>query len=217
LTARRSAAAAWLVAAGATALLAPSRAAATDLDGLVGVEIGGGYANAAPKSASNPSALLGGAVRARISYGLTDAVGLVATGQIAWLQPRRPIVEVEYEDESGALVTGAAYGAEITRTRLQSLGLGIVYALDVLRVIPFLSAGIASVRAVEAADGEERVDYDAALWFEAGADWAIDDRFRIGASAIYDVLLAGHAELTADVELILRASVSFGPAKVGRR
>jgi hypothetical protein len=194
----------------------PQRAAAQDGAGVFGVAAGVGYASAAPRAASSKASLSGGAVRGQLSYGITDSLRVAATGQIAWYESRRPIVSAEFTDETGATFTGTAYGDAFTRTRLQELGLGLIYTLDVLRVVPFLGAGAGSLRAVEEVSGRTRVDYDAVLWFEVGADLAISRHFSAGASAAFDVLLARHTEFTAQTTFLLRATVLLGPAKVGR-
>jgi hypothetical protein len=206
-----------LVACACAAAILPLGAAATEIEGPFGVEVGGGYANTAPRTAAYPNSLNGGAARARLSYDLTDALGVAAVAQISWFESRRPLVEIEYEDETGALVTGVAYGDAITRTRLQELGLGLIYALDVLRVVPFLSAGVSSLREVERAGSREVTGYDVVLWMEVGADLAVTERFRVGASAIFDLFLTERTELSGQTTFLVRAGVALGPAKAGRR
>lgn len=188
--------AALVAAAFAVAALVPDRAAASEWEGLLGVEVGGGYSIASPRAAAVPSSLNGGALRARLTYGLTDAFGLAITGQIAWFEHRRP-------------VSALGYGDEIARTRLQDLGGSIVYAVDVLRVVPFLAAGIASMRAVEECAGEERVEHDVVLRFEIGADFLALDWFKIGASAVFDMFLTQRADFTAQTTILIRAAVVF--------
>jgi hypothetical protein len=201
----------------AAAALAPGNAGASEWEGVLGLEAGGGYSTASPRSASSPSALNGGAVRARLYYGLTDALGVAVTGQIAWLQDRRPVASIQYEDETGAMLSALGYGDVITRTRLQDLGGSLIYTLDVLRVVPFLAAGVASMRVVEEVAGAERVDHDVVLRFEIGADFAAHERFRIGASAVFDLFLTRHSDFTAQTAFLIRAAVVLGPAKLGSR
>jgi len=200
------------------ALLAFQRpAAAADFVGDCGIELGAGYANAALTSAASPSAPNGGAVRARISYGITDAFGVAAAAQISWLESRRPIVATEYEDDTGALVSGFAFGGEIARTRLQELGLGVVYALDILRVVPFVSAGVSSLRTVEEVDSAKTVDYDAVLWLEVGADLSLTEHILIGASAVFDLFLSDRTAFSGQTVLLVRAGFTFDLGKVGGR
>jgi hypothetical protein len=208
-----------LAAAAVAALAAPSVARAEEAawEGAIGLEAGGGYAIAAPRTAAAPSSLSGGAFRARIWYGLTDALGVAVTGQISWFQGRRPLSEIQYEDETGALVSGLGYGAAITQTRLQDLGGSLIYALDVLRVVPFLAAGVASLRAVETGAAGERIEHDVVLRFEIGVDVAALARFRIGASATFDTFLTQRADFTAQTAFLIRAAVVLGPAVLGRR
>jgi hypothetical protein len=206
-----------LAAALAVAALAPAGAAASEWEGLFGLEVGGGYAAASLRTAASPSVLSGGAVRARLSYGLTDALGVAATGQMAWYQSRRPIASIEYEDETGALVSALGYGAEVTDTELRDIGVSLVYALDVMRVVPFLGAGVASMQVLERSAGVLRVDHDVVLRFEIGADIAALPRFRIGASAVFDIFLTQRSELSAQTVILLRAAFVLGPAKLGDR
>ncbi|MCK9463535.1 MAG: outer membrane beta-barrel protein [Proteobacteria bacterium] len=201
--------AALVAAAFAVVALVPEHAGASEWQGLFGVEVGGGYSIASPSKAAVPSSLNGGALRARLTYGLTDAFGLAITGQLAWFEHRRPVSALEYEDETGALVSALGYGDEIARTRLQDLGGSIIYAVDVLRVVPFLAAGIASMRAVEECAGEERVEHDVVLRFEIGADFLALDWFRIGASAVFDMFLTQRADFTAQTTILIRAAVVF--------
>ena len=214
---RRATPCALLAALLAAAALAPESIAASEWEGVFGLEAGGGYSLASLRSAASPGALNGGAVRARLFYGLTDALGVAATGQIAWFESRRPIATLEYEDETGAMATALGYGDEVTRTRLQDLGASFIYTLDVLRVVPFLAAGVASMRAVEEAAGVERVDHDVVLRFEIGADIAALEHFWIGASVVFDVFLTQRAEFTGQTAFLIRAAVVFGPAKLGHR
>jgi hypothetical protein len=201
--------AALVAAVFAVAALVPDRAAASDWEGLLGVEVGGGYSIASPSAAAVPSALNGGAFRARLTYGLTDAFGLAITGQLAWFEDRRPVSAFEYEDETGALVSSLGYGDAITRTRLQDLGGSIIYAVDVLRVVPFLAGGLASMRAVEECAGEERVEHDVVLRFEIGADVLALDWFKIGASVVFDMFLTQRADFTSQTTILIRAAVIF--------
>lgn len=204
-----------LVALALAAAPGAGAASGTDGAGVLGLEVGAGYSSATPRSASSKAALNGGAVRAIASFGVTDSLGILAAAQIAWYEPRQPIVAAEYTDENGEIVESTAYGDPFTRTRLQQLGLGLAYTLDVLWVVPFLRAGVASLRAVEEVRGAARVDYDAVLWLEVGADLAVARRFRVGASALFDVPLAGHTGFTAATGILLRAALLLGPAKVG--
>jgi outer membrane protein W len=201
----------------ACAALVCARAEASGFEGDLAVELGAGYANASLTSAASPSAPSGGALRGRISYGITDSLGVEATAQLAWYESRRPLLETEYTDDAGALVSGYAYGDEFARTRLQELGLGLVYALDVLRVVPYLGAGVSSLRAVEDVGGETDVDYDAALTFEVGADVALNEHVLVGAAAVFDVYLAQHTEFTGQTAILVRAAFAFSPGKVGGR
>ena len=206
-----------LVAALAAAALAPESIAASEWEGVFGLEAGGGYTVASLRSAASPGSLNGGAVRARLFYGLTDWLGVAATGQIAWFEDRRPLATINYEDETGALMSALGYGGEITRTRLQDLGASFIYALDVLRVVPFLAAGVASMRAVEEAAGVERVEHDVVLRFEVGADIAAMERFWIGASVVFDIFLTQRAEISGQTAILIRAAVVLGPSKLGHR
>jgi len=217
MTPRATLGAALLAAAAATSVLVPDRAAAADWEGVFGLEVGGGYAVASPRTAATPSALNGGALRARLFYGFTDALGVAITGQMAWFEARRPVASIEYEDETGDLVTGMGYGDKVARTRLQDLGGSLVYTLDVLRVIPFLAAGVASMRTVEEAAAVERVEHDVVLRFEIGVDIAALDWFWIGASAVFDTFLTQRADFTAQTTILIRAAVVFGPDESGGR
>ena len=84
-----------------------------------------------------------------------------------------------------------------------------------LRVVPFLAAGAASMRVVEETAGVERVDHDVVLRFEVGADFAAHERFWIGASAVFDFFLTQRSDFTAQTALLFRAAVVLGPAKLG--
>jgi hypothetical protein len=205
MTRRKRLGAALFAAAVATTALVPARAVASEWEGVFGLEAGGGYTVASPRTAAEPSALNGGAFRARLYYGLTDALGVAVTGQIAWFEARRPIV------------SGSGYGAEITRTRLQDLGGSFIYTLDVLRVVPFLSAGVASMRTVEEDSAAVRVEHDVVLRFEVGADVATLDWFWIGASAVFDTFLTQHADFTAQTTFLIRAAIVLGPGKPRHR
>jgi hypothetical protein len=213
VTRRKRLGAELFAAAVATAALVPDRAVASEWEGVFGLEAGGGYAIAAPRTAAEPSALNGGALRARLFYGLTDALGVAVTGQIAWFEARRPVASIGSLDETGQVVSGLGYGDEITRTRLQDLGGSLIYTLDVLRVVPFLSAGVASMRTVEEDSAAVRVEHDLVLRFEVGADVAALDWFWIGASAVFDTFLTQRADFTAQTTFLVRASVVLGPAK----
>jgi hypothetical protein len=208
----------WILAAlGAAASLVPGGAVASEWEGVLGLEVGGGYGVASPRTNSAPSSLSGGAARARLFYGLTDALGVAITGQIAWYEARRPAVLIERQDETGALVSGMGYGDAITRTRLQDLGGSFIYTLDVLRVVPFLAAGVASMRTVEETAAVERVEHDVVLRFEIGADVATLDWFWIGASVVFDTFLTQRADFTAQTAFLIRAAVVIGPSEAKRR
>lgn len=106
----------------------------------------------------------GGGVAADVQYGLSDALALHGALGTSWFQAP--------SQEAGALGTRSGVA-------------GVVYTLDVLRVLPFAEAGVA---VVSASGPYPQARLDLGLQLGLGGDYLLDRRWSLGLVAQYTYL-----------------------------
>jgi hypothetical protein len=195
----------------AAVLAAPLPAAA--FGGLLNVGAEGGYSQLYRASGSDPLYLHGGGVGAFATYGFTESWGLTLEGAMTWHAPYMLRKTVENEDGEKVQKDFAA----VNDIAVRGAALSIVYAIDVLKVTPFIALGGGAVQVSELVLGREYAAWDAVFRAQIGFDCMLLEHMSIGAAARYDTLLAGTSEFTSTLNVFLRVSMVFDVGGLGAR
>ena len=118
----------------------------------------------------------GGGGFMHLAYGITDALGI----QISGGATAHPMAALEDEMDplpAGLLVTWQASA-------------GIVYSLDIVRIVPFFEAGIGVLGAITITDAGKEQTLGASASLGLGADYLITRRVALGVVIRYHMLLS---------------------------
>jgi hypothetical protein len=118
----------------------------------------------------------GGGGFLHLAYGITDAIGVQITGGAT----AHPLAALEDEMDplpAGLLLTWQASA-------------GIVYSLDIVRIVPFFEAGIGVLGAMTRTDAGVEQTLGASASLGLGADYLITRRVAVGVVIRYHMLLS---------------------------
>lgn len=214
-TAPRAATAAIVVVV--CACLAPPETLAFDDQLEAGIE--GGYANLTRRGGENPPLALGGGGGIRLRYGLTDWLGVVFAGRMTWYGAYRPwyrTTVTDPEDPEAEPVPVVVRGPAIERIQVRSFAFSLMYAFDVMRVVPFFSLGVVSARISEEHGGASVVDHELGLRTDLGADYALLDQLSIGATIGADTFLTDRSGYVSQFDIVVRISFLWEVGIFGR-
>jgi len=175
-------------------------------DRTLGIGVAGGYSSLLRRIASDPLSLHGACSRARLTYGFNDTWGLSAAGGMSWYQDHAPMISFTTEDEDGKIVTVPKHDVERTGLRTRDLALSLVYALDIMRVTPFLAMGVAATDTRVKIGTTAFASFDVALRFEVGFDVSPAEHFAIGIIAGFDNYLTDNSEYLSSTNILLSAT-----------
>ncbi len=179
---RRVPAAPLLALLALVSLARPARA----LEGELRLAAGGQYSQLLRRSAGDPSLAHGGGPGIQLAYGLSDAWMVSAAGSLGWFAPWAPRIPTEMVNEEGETVPVLAKGDRHDGILAAEMVFSVLYALDVMRVLPRFGAGVISARLDERRAGERFVDWEVGLRFEVGLDYDALEHLSIGAAAWFD-------------------------------
>jgi hypothetical protein len=168
-----------------------------------------GYSGTYVKEDTFPSIFDGLSFGANLFYGFNRFVGLSLEGafDLHRAHTRYEIVEVQ----SGATQTvlGWAPGPKVSKYFLSSTALSVVYALDVMRVLPFVSIGVLGVRIDRKIDGQHQAEYDVGMRINLGFHYVFNTRFGLGALFTYDQHLYTNSDHKRRMAVLIRGTVVF--------
>ncbi len=175
-------------------------------DRTLGIGAAGGYSTLIRRIASEPPSLHGANARARLRYGFNNTWGLFAAGGMSWYQDHAPMISFTTEDEDGEIVTGTKHDVKRAGLRTRDLALSLVYALDIMRVTPFLALGVAATNTRVKIGTTAVTSLDVAIRFEVGFDVALAEHFAMGIIAGFDNFLTDNSEYLSSTNILLSAT-----------
>lgn len=148
----------------------------------------------------------GGGGSLHLAYGITDAVGV----QLLAGATGHPLSPIEPEDPSAK----ADPGGQLVSWHASA---GIVYALDVVRIVPFFEANIGVLglyRSTNPSGNQKSPTIEHALNVGAalglGADYLITRRWSVGVAIRYHAFLTDLARIPIYLTVGPRVSLRFG-------
>ena len=136
----------------------------------------------------------GGGGGAFVSFGLTDAVAVQLSGGVTV----HPLEENKDKMQlGGRLVTYAASA-------------GIVYALDIVRIVPFFSASIGLLGTTQPTAMGDKTALNLGVGIGLGADYMLNRRWALGAEVRYHAFLTDLGRLPLYLTVGPRLLVRFG-------
>jgi hypothetical protein len=140
----------------------------------------------------------GGGGDARIQYSITDAVGIQAVGGMT-AHPLAPDEEMKLK--AGLMLTWYA-------------NVGVVYALDVVRVMPFFELSLGALGVIHSEEGSTKPptqSIGAAAMLGLGADYLVSRRFSVGVALRYHASLSDLEKIPLYLTVGPRLQLRFGP------
>ena len=190
----------------ATTILLLASETTDAFDRTLGIGGAGGYSSLVRRVASDPPSLHGANARARLSYGFNNTWGLSAAGGMSWYQDHAPMISFTTEDEDGEIETGTKHDVKRTGLRTRDLALSLVYALDIMRVTPFLALGVAATNTRVKIGTIAVTSFDIALRFDVGFDVSLAEHFAMGIIASFDNYLTGNSEYLSSTNVLMSAT-----------
>lgn len=150
----------------------------------------------------------GGGGDARIQYSLTDAVGIQAVGGLT----AHPLTATAGSEDGDPKLPGGLLMAWYAN-------LGVVYALDVVRIMPFFEASVGvlgliarldPVPGVKAAPALPPSSVHVGVMLGIGADYLVNRRFSVGVGLRYHANLTDLSRLPLHLTVGPRVSLRFG-------
>jgi hypothetical protein len=179
--------------------LAAAPAAADEKEWVLAVHGGASLLHVADPDRSNGDrSAWGGGGGLDVSYGVTDALALRATGTFTG-----QAIGAELDDMGR---TVAPEGAALT----WFAGLGLTYTIDILRVVPYLEFAVGALgRRVPTLTGDPWT-YDAAVQIGLGLDYLINRRVAVGLLVRYYAALTAIQTLPVYLYFGPRVAIHFG-------
>lgn len=139
----------------------------------------------------------GGGGTLHVSYGITDAVGVQVMGGVT-AHPLAPVMDDMNMLPGGLLVTWQASA-------------GIVYALDIVRIVPFFEANLGVLGVwVRTDDKKVASTLAAGASLGLGADYLISRRWAVGVAIRYHAFLTDLGHIPIYLTVGPRFTVRFG-------
>lgn len=136
----------------------------------------------------------GGGGNLQLSYGITDAVGIQLHGGLT----DHPLAEDKEEMlAAGTLLTWHA-------------SLGIVYALDIVRIVPFFEASIGLLGVTTMVNGAAKTSLNAGAELGLGADYMLNRRWAVGVAVRYHAFLTDLGRIPLYLTVGPRVVLRFG-------
>ncbi len=173
---------------------------------LVGVDAG--YSGTFLSKKVWPYVFDGVALGAHITYGINSIIGVCLEGSFDLHKDHYTAGE-EVKEEDGEMVLTWVRGPKVTNYFLSTTALSLVYAVDVLRVVPYLSAGIVGARIDRRVAGKHEKDFEAGLRFSVGFDYNLLKHFGLGALVMTDRFYFGTSPHERRVTFLVRVSVGL--------
>lgn len=187
----------------------PSWAYDADCKGLLGTGLDIGYAVRPTESIVTPSAVHGGVGRLRLFYALTNWVGLEASGAATLYGGYVPGAEVAVIDAMGITTKELHALPRVTRLRSRDLHLGMVYFVDLLRLMPSLGIGVVATRLSWLTPEFLYRVYDVGLRVALHVDWRVTSFFWAGVGAESTIPLSRKAPYGATTGFVVRLTYLF--------
>lgn len=138
----------------------------------------------------------GGGGFMHLAYGITDALGVQVTGGAT----AHPVAALE--DEMNPLPAGLLLTWQATA--------GIVYSLDIVRIVPFFEAGIGVLGAMVRTEKGTEQTLGASASLGLGADYMITRRWALGVVIRYHLLLSDLERIPIYLTVGPRVVLRFG-------
>ena len=191
----------------------PSRGAGFAKQLLLGGEVG--YSGTFLSKDVFPYVFDGLALGAHLTYGITSVVGVCIEGSFDLHKDHVTAEKQVVVNEDNEQELKWVEGPKVTNYFLSTTALSVVYAIDVLRVVPFLTAGIVGARIDRRVDGEHEKDFEAGLRFSLGFDYALLKHLALGAMVLTDRFYFGTSPHERRMAFMVRisAGLSFDKSK----
>lgn len=138
----------------------------------------------------------GGGGFMHLAYGITDAIGIQLMGGAT----AHPVAA--FEDEDNPLPAGLL--------TMWQASAGIVYSLDIVRIVPFFEAGIGVLGTIMKTDAGIERAIGASASLGLGADYLITRRWAVGVAIRYHLLLSDLDRIPIYLTVGPRVVLRFG-------
>jgi len=185
-------------------LLTPARLQAFEDTLSLGAETG--YSFLYLRQPANTLATSGSKSQINLFWGISDCIGVNASVSMAWYFDYAPVITVETIDEEGVATTHLKYGAPVTRIMINDFALSLVYAFDIMRVVPFVSIGILSARVAETRNKNKTADNELGMRLTFGADYTVKKNLTLGAVIERNTHTSKISNYKSQTAILLRAT-----------
>ena len=174
---------------------------------LAGLDVG--YCGTYVQEDTFPSIFDGLSFGIHVLYGFNDFVGLSLEGAFDLHRSHTRYEIVEVQRGGNQTVLDWDEGPKVSNYYLSSTALSVVYALDVMRVVPFLSLGVMGARIDRKIDGQHRAEYDVGMRINVGFNYVFNNRFGLGTLFTYDQHIYANSDHKRRMTLLIRGSLVF--------
>ena len=186
----------------------PAASSAGDLKDTLQLGIHVGYSGTYIDPAVSPNIFNGVAVGAQVVWAINDFVALAWDAAFDWHRNYQEHHYKEYKNDDDEISMEWLPGPQIGRYFVSTTALSIVYAIDVCRVVPYLTAGLSGARVDRDVNDVHEAGYTLGLRLGGGFDYYFKT-FTLGGGITSDKYYFGNADHDLRVLFFLRISYLF--------
>ena len=172
-----------------------------------GVDVG--YSGTYTREDIFPSIFDGLSLGLHALYGFNSYVGISWEGAFDLHFKYQIYEQAEISNDSGNTTLGWAPVAKVENYYLSSTAVSFVYAIDVLRFVPFISLGLLGVRVDKKIEGVHEHGYDLGIRINLGFNYIFKKRFGLGSLFSYDQHIYRNTGHKRRMVLLIRLSLVF--------
>ena len=176
--------------------------------GQLGAGVDVGYSATFKSGDASPDILDGLAVGAHLTYGITKSFGLSFEGDFDW-HPDYIMQTLQAYQEAEEVVVGYLDSAAVTRCFLTSVAASVVYAIDVMRVVPYLALGLVGTRSDQEINSRHIAEYDLGIRVSFGFTYALFDHLLLGAVLHSDTYLLSTTPYNTRIAVLANVTFAF--------
>jgi Outer membrane protein beta-barrel domain len=190
------------------ALFLPGIASAIDKNQLsIGADLG--YVATFRESGDQPPIVDGAAFGLHLEYGFDNTWGLRVEGNFDWHPDYGTIVVGEIVSPEGEAEAGYLAGPSVTDCYLSATAISLVYNLDVMRVVPFLSLGVVGARVDQKENSVQTTNWELGIRMSIGADYMFLDYLGLGGILVSDQFFFGESDYENRMAVMARLTFFF--------
>lgn len=180
--------------------------------GALGVGLDAGYANLPTANLIEPNSAHGIMSRLRTFYGISRSIGVELTLSNSFYGEITPVIA-----QPGTTNTGTAATTTLTpieRTQIREMSLGAIYVIDIYRVIPYFSVGLAKYHTRSRNVDQGASVGDMAAYVDAAVEYQFSKNVWSGVVGTFHFPFTSNSQFNGHMGVMLRLTYVWHTQKL---